>query len=149
MGMLSGGNNDGLLADINVTPFVDVMLVLLIIFMVTAPMLTQGVQVDLPQTKAVQNLPQDKDHLVLSIDAEGRIFLDDYEVQLEQLQDMLAKHVSEQNKDLYLRADKAVNYGLVVEVMGEAKAAGIETLGVVADQPKKRNKGKKADESGQ
>ncbi|WP_022661816.1 protein TolR [Paucidesulfovibrio longus] len=144
MGMLSGGDKDGLLAEINVTPFVDVMLVLLIIFMVTAPMLTQGVQVELPQTKAVQNLPQDKDHLVLSVDAQGHIFLDDYEVQLDQLEDMLVKHVVEQKKELYLRADKAVNYGLVVEVMGEAKAAGIETLGVVAEQPKKRDKDKKA-----
>jgi biopolymer transport protein TolR len=138
MAMLSGGDNDGLLAEINVTPFVDVMLVLLIIFMITAPMLTQGVDVELPQTKAVRNLPQDKDHLVLSVDADGNIFLDEYAVELEQLQDMLTKHVTEQNKQLFLRADKAVPYGLVVEVMGEAKAAGIESLGVVAEQPKDR-----------
>ncbi|MDD4732951.1 MAG: protein TolR [Desulfovibrio sp.] len=138
MAMLSGGDNDGLLAEINVTPFVDVMLVLLIIFMITAPMLTQGVDVELPQTKAVRNLPQDKDHLVLSVDADGNIFLDEYAVELEQLQGMLTKHVTEQNKQLFLRADKAVPYGLVVEVMGEAKAAGIESLGVVAEQPKDR-----------
>jgi biopolymer transport protein TolR len=114
------------------------MLVLLIIFMITAPMLTQGVDVELPQTKAVRNLPQDKDHLVLSVDADGNIFLDEYAVELEQLQGMLTKHVTEQNKQLFLRADKAVPYGLVVEVMGEAKAAGIESLGVVAEQPKDR-----------
>lgn len=138
MAMLSGGDNDGLLAEINVTPFVDVMLVLLIIFMITAPMLTQGVDVELPQTKAVRNLPQDKDHLVLSVDADGNIFLDEYAVELEQLQGMLTKHVTEQNKQLFLRADKAVPYGLVVEVMGEAKDAGIESLGVVAEQPKDR-----------
>ncbi|MEF2146232.1 MAG: protein TolR [Desulfovibrionaceae bacterium] len=142
MAMLSG-QNDGLLAEINVTPFVDVMLVLLIIFMVTAPMLTQGVEVELPQTKAVKNLPQDKDHLVLTVTADGRIILDEYEVPLEELEGMLARHVAEQNKELYLRADKSVPYGLVVQVMGEAKAAGIETLGVVADQPSTKDKNKK------
>ncbi|SKA77646.1 biopolymer transport protein TolR [Paucidesulfovibrio gracilis DSM 16080] len=142
MGVLSGGDNDGLLAEINVTPFVDVMLVLLIIFMVTAPMLTQGVDVELPQTKAVKNLPQDQEHMVLSIDVDGSIFLDEYPVELDQLESMLAKHVTEQKKELFLRADQAVSYGLVVRVMGEAKAAGIESLGVVAEEPKPSRDGK-------
>ncbi|MBU1247444.1 MAG: ExbD/TolR family protein, partial [Proteobacteria bacterium] len=124
---------NGFLAEINVTPFVDVMLVLLIIFMVTAPMLTQGMDVDLPQTRAVKNLPQDKDHLVLSVDAAGNIMLDDYQVDMANLAQLLKTNVTDQNKELYLRADKAASYGLVVEVMGEARAAGIDTLGIVAE----------------
>ena len=92
-------------SEINVTPFVDVMMVLLIIFMVTAPMMDSGLDVDLPQAKQVDNLPTDADHLVLTVREDGALFL---------------------------QADKAVPYGVVVDVMGRIKAAGIEKLGVVA-----------------
>ena len=122
-----------MLAEINVTPFVDVMLVLLIIFMVTAPMMTQGVEVDLPQTRTVRSLPQDNEHLVLSINAEGEIYLDEYKVGFDELQGHLEKLVKKQNKMLFLRADKTVPYGEVVRVMGEIKAAGIDRMGVVAE----------------
>ncbi|WP_018123917.1 protein TolR [Desulfovibrio oxyclinae] len=131
---LKTGN--GYLAEINVTPFVDVMLVLLIIFMVTAPLMTQGVEVDLPQTRSVRNLPQDKDHLVLSVKADGTIMLDKYEVPEGELGDFLQRLVASQNKQLFLRADKSVAYGVVVDVMGEVKAAGIDKLGIVAEEKK-------------
>ena len=121
------------MAEINVTPFVDVMLVLLIIFMVTAPMLTQGVDVDLPKTRNVRTLPAGSDHLVLSISKDGGIFLDEYWVPFEDLRNHLQNLVVAQNKQLYLRADKRVTYGVVVRVMGEIKSVGIEKLGVVAE----------------
>ena len=94
-------NNRGMLAEINVTPFVDVMLVLLIIFMVTAPLMTQGVEVDLPQTRTVRSLPQDNEHLVLSISDKGEIFLDEYKVGFDELQGHLEKLVKKQNKMLF------------------------------------------------
>ncbi|ACS80536.1 MULTISPECIES: protein TolR [Maridesulfovibrio] len=133
-------NNRGMLAEINVTPFVDVMLVLLIIFMVTAPLMTQGVEVDLPQTRTVRSLPQDNEHLVLSISDKGEIFLDEYKVGFDELQAHLEKLVKKQNKMLFLRADKNVAYGEVVKVMGEIKAAGIDRLGVVAEPVEKKKK---------
>jgi biopolymer transport protein TolR len=133
MAIKTGG---GFLNEINVTPFVDVMLVLLIIFMVTAPLMTQGVEVDLPTTRTVRNLPQDSEHLVLSVKKDGRIFLDEYQVSMEELEDHLKRLVAGQKKQLFLRADKEVPYGTVVQVMGEIKAAGIDKLGIVAEQPK-------------
>ena len=129
------GNGKGLMAEINVTPFVDVMLVLLIIFMVTAPMLTQGLDVDLPQTKTVQNLPKESEHLVLTVKRDGSVFLDEYAVNLVDLKDQVKRLVVDQKKDLFMRADKEVPYGVVVAVMGEVKAAGQEKLGMVAEQP--------------
>jgi biopolymer transport protein TolR len=134
MGM-SLGNGRGLMAEINVTPFVDVMLVLLIIFMVTAPMLTQGIDVDLPQTKTVDNLPKEAEHVVLSIKKDGSIYLDEYGVQLGDLRAQIERVVKNQKKDLFLRADRDVAYGVVVAVMGEVKGAGVDKLGVVAEQP--------------
>lgn len=133
MAIKTGG---GFLNEINVTPFVDVMLVLLIIFMVTAPLMTQGVEVDLPTTKTVKNLPQDSEHLVLSIKSDGKIFLDEYEVGVQELEEHLKRLVSTQKKQLFLRADKEVAYGTVVQVMGEIKSAGIDRLGIVAEQTK-------------
>jgi biopolymer transport protein TolR len=127
------------MAEINVTPFVDVMLVLLIIFMVTAPMLTQGVDVDLPKTHSVRTLPAGSDHLVLSIKKDGSIFLDEYGVGFDDLRQHLMNLVVAQKKQLYLRADKEVAYGVVVKVMGEIKSVGIEKLGVVAEPSEERN----------
>ena len=127
-------NQNGLLSEINVTPFVDVMLVLLIIFMVTAPMMTQGLEVDLPQTKTVEALPTDADHMVLSIAPDGSLFLDEYPVAMEDLQAQTERNVVAANKQLFLKADKTVPYGVVVQVMGEVKAAGVDRLGVVAER---------------
>ena len=122
-------------SEINVTPFVDVMLVLLIIFMVATPMMSQGLDVDLPQTKQVEVLPTESDHLILTVQRDGRIYLDEYAVNdMEELEGYLQRLVKEKNKSLFLKADKEVPYGVVVEVMGHIKAVGIEKLGVMAEQ---------------
>lgn len=122
----------GFVSEINVTPFVDVMMVLLIIFMVTAPMMESGLDVDLPQAKQVDNLPTDAEHLVLTVREDGTLFLDTYKVTLEELEGHLSTLVKDKGRALFLQADKAVPYGVVVDVMGRIKAAGIEKLGVVA-----------------
>lgn len=132
----SVGDKGAYLCDINVTPFVDVMLVLLIIFMVTAPMMTQGMEVDLPQTKTVTNLPKESENLVLTIKKDGVLYLDEYQVQLEDLSAQIQRLVAEQKKLLFLRADKEVPYGLVVQVMGLVKGAGVDKLGIVAEPEK-------------
>ncbi len=132
--------NGKFVSEINVTPFVDVMLVLLIIFMVATPMMTSGLEVDLPQTKQVETLPTDSDHMILTIKRDGRIYLDEYAVnELKELQGYLQHVVKDKNRTLFLQADREVPYGLVVEVMGEIKAAGIENLGVMADQGELQN----------
>lgn len=127
-------------SEINVTPFVDVMLVLLIIFMITAPLMTEGLEVDLPVTKEVQVLPADNENLVLSIGKDQRMFLGKTEVTMENLDLVLRQTVKDQHKHLFLQADKSVPYGLVVEVMGQARAAGIENIGVVAERPETQKK---------
>ncbi len=125
--------NNGYIAQINVTPFVDVMLVLLIIFMITAPLLTQGVDVDLPETETVRTLPEDSDTLVLTVDKDKKILLDSYELELETMSRHLKKIVTDKNQILYLKADKGVPYGFVVKVMSGIKEAGIQRLGIVAE----------------
>ena len=122
----------GFVAEINVTPFVDVMLVLLIIFMVATPMMSEGLEVDLPQTRQVEVLPTEVDHLVLTVRKDGTIFLDEYKVEMPELEGYLQRLVKEKNKTLFLQADKEVPYGIVVDIMGRIKAVGIEKLGVVA-----------------
>lgn len=122
----------GFVSEINVTPFVDVMMVLLIIFMVTAPMMDSGLDVDLPQAKQVDNLPTDAEHLVLTVREDGTLFLDTYQVQLEELEERLSMLVKNKGRSLFLQADKSVPYGIVVDVMGRIKSAGIEKLGVIA-----------------
>ena len=124
----------GFVSEINVTPFVDVMLVMLIIFMVAAPMMSEGLDVDLPQSKQVEVLPTDADHMMLTVRRDGSVFLDEYKVDdLEQLEGYLKTLVKDKNKTLFLQADKEVAYGVVVDVMGRIKAVGIEKLGVVAE----------------
>ena len=122
-----------MMSDINVTPFVDVMLVLLIIFMVTAPMMSQGVSVSLPEATS-QPLPSETDHLIITINKDNQIFINDYQVTLDFLQEKLSKIIeSRQNQDVFLRADKNISYGMVVRVMSEIKEAGVEKLGMVTE----------------
>ncbi|WP_291319998.1 biopolymer transporter ExbD, partial [Desulfonatronospira sp.] len=107
----------GYISQTNVTPIVDVMLVLLIIFMITAPMLSQGLEVELPRTTMVETLPHDEDTLVVHVDKEGVIYLDEYEVELNELAGHLQRMIEERDRPVYLRADQDVHYGLVVRIM--------------------------------
>lgn len=121
----------GFLAEINVTPFVDVMLVLLIIFMVTAPMMTQGLEVELPEatTKA---LPQQEDPLIVTIDKEGEIYLKKDKVSPLSLRMQLSEMAEERKKEgIFLRADKNVPYGEVTSAMAVIQAAGFDKLGMI------------------
>ncbi len=112
------------MADINVTPMVDVMLVLLVIFMVTAPLLTSGVPVDLPKSQAGQ-LKGDDQPLSISVDKQGRIFLQDTEVQLDELAPRLkAITAAKPDTRIFVKGDSGINYGRVMEVMGQLGAAG-------------------------
>ena len=138
--MTSGGNNNNFMSDINVTPFVDVMLVLLIIFMVTAPMMTQGVDVALPEATA-EPLPAEKEHLMISIDNKATIFINDVPVTVDDLNEKLKRIMSNRSdREVYLKADKDITYGTVVRVMSEIKLAGVEKLGMVTVPPTKEEK---------
>ena len=129
--MTSGGNHSSLMSDINVTPFVDVMLVLLIIFMVTAPMMMEGVNVSLPEATS-KPLVSEKKPLIVNIDAENRIFINDFNVSIDGLGEKLNKILDgSKDREVYLKADKNISYGLVVRVMSEIKGAGVEKLGMV------------------
>jgi biopolymer transport protein TolR len=131
--MSHAGSDDRLMSEINVTPFVDVMLVLLIIFMVTAPMMMQGVDVDLPETTS-EPLAAQEDPLIVSITNEGQVFISDYEVAVEALGEKLQKILEgRESREVFMNADQTVPYGVVVRVMAEIKAAGIEKLGMVTE----------------
>ena len=124
-------NSDSMMSDINVTPLVDVMLVLLIIFMVAAPMMVQGVDVDLPQTTS-KPLSSEKEPLIVTIDKNGGIHINTLEVEVDYLTEKLKKVLENRdNKEVFFRADKDVAYGKVIQVMAAMKAAGIEKLGMV------------------
>jgi biopolymer transport protein TolR len=121
------------MSEINVTPMVDVMLVLLVIFMVTAPLIQKGVKVDLPEAKAAPVEASEK-KLVLSVDAKSRVFLGEVEVSLDDLEEKLKTNAKAQaDKEVYLHADKSLPYGVVVEVMAAAQRAGIGNLGMITD----------------
>jgi len=124
-------NTDRLMSDINVTPFVDVMLVLLIIFMVTAPMMMEGVDVSLPEATA-KPLTVPQDQLVITIDRDQQIHINDFKVAPDYLSEKLAAILENRtDKNVYFRADKEVSYGFVVKIMADIKAAGVEKLGMV------------------
>ena len=127
------GRERGMMAEINVTPLVDVMLVLLIIFMVTAPMLTQGVDVNLPQANA-KSLRSEEERLVITVDANSRIFVGKQPMKFNQLSAALKAIVERRtDRQVYFRADRAVPYGFVVKVIAEVRNAGIEKLGMVTE----------------
>ena len=131
----TGGRRHRPMGEINVTPFVDVMLVLLIVFMVTAPLLTVGVEVDLPKTRAGA-INADAAPLVVSIKADGSLYLQEAEVEAEVLIPRL-KAISNANPDvrIFVRGDQAVTYGDVLSVMGRIQAAGFEKVALVAQLP--------------
>ena len=141
---LSGGRASGRsryrpMAEINVTPFVDVMLVLLIIFMVAAPLMTVGVPVDLPKTTA-QPLNQETEPLTITVNPEGKIFLQETEVPLDGLVPRLQAIMREQpqgapERRIFVRGDKAISYGRVMEVMGTIAGAGFTRVALLAEQP--------------
>jgi biopolymer transport protein TolR len=138
--LTSGGNNNSFMSDINVTPFVDVMLVLLIIFMVTAPMMTQGVDVALPEATA-EPLPAEEENLMISIDNKATIFINDVPVTVDDLNEKLKRIMGNRSdREVYLKADKDIPYGTVVRVMSEIKLAGVEKLGMVTVPPTKDEK---------
>lgn len=127
--MMTNGNR--FMSDINVTPFVDVMLVLLIIFMVTAPMMMQGVNLSLPETTS-EPLNSESEHITVTINNRNQIHINDYEVSINVLQKELLKIIKgDTSREVYLRADKNIPYGIVIKVMSEIKMAGIEKLGIV------------------
>lgn len=128
---MAASSSDDFVADINVTPFVDVMLVLLIIFMVTAPMMTEGLDVDLPKVETSETLPTENDHVILTVKADGKLFLDEYETTLADLASVLEVNVLRPQRQLFIRADQAVPYGVVMGVMGKIRASGIKDVGLV------------------
>lgn len=118
------------LADINVTNLVDVVLVLLIIFMISAPLLQSGIEVDLPKTKTAAI--DQAEGIILTIDKKGGIFINDVWTRLDKFEKSMEKELVKQgNKSVFLRADSLVAYGVVIEVMGQLKGMGIEDLGLI------------------
>jgi biopolymer transport protein TolR len=131
--MTAGENSSQLMSDINVTPFVDVMLVLLIIFMVTAPMMMQGVDVSLPEATA-EPLESEKEHLIITIDTKNQVFINDFQVTVDGLAEKLKKILEgRSDREVFLKADKDISYGTVVRVMAEIRGAGVEKLGMVTE----------------
>jgi len=127
------------ISQINVTPFVDVMLVLLVIFMVTAPIIQQGVQVNLPETKAGA-IAGEEDPLVVSITEKGQVYLNDNQIKLAELKFKLqAIRQLQKGKEVFLRADQSVPYGVVMKAIATIKEAGIVKLGMMTQPPPTRS----------
>ena len=121
------------MSEINVTPFVDVMLVLLIIFMVTAPLLTVGVQVDLPETSA-DTLPEESEPLTLTINSKGEVFIQETKIEFDNLiKKILAVSNNRTDTRIYVRGDKTINYGRVLEVMGRLSGAGFSKVALISE----------------
>ena len=141
MGMSAGGATRGrrgrrpVMSEINVTPMVDVMLVLLIIFMVSAPLLTAGVPIDLPQTQA-KGLDQDREPLTVSVNTKGQVFLQNSEIKVEELVPKLQAVTQARgglDERIYVRGDRKVDYGTVMRVMGRLSAAGYRRVALVTE----------------
>ena len=139
MSPMHGKGRRNLVSEINVTPMVDVMLVLLIIFMITGPMMTQGVDVDLPETTA-RALRQKEDPVVITINKKGEIFLNRIKGDQTLLKQQLTAMAESGGKQrpIFLKADKQVPYGLVVSIMADIKDAGFDKLGMITQPPVKR-----------
>ena len=126
------------MSEINVTPFVDVMLVLLIIFMVTAPLLTVGVQVDLPETSA-DTLPEESEPLTLTINSKGEVFIQETKIEFDKLiKKILAVSNNRTDTRIYVRGDKTINYGRVLEIMGLLSGSGFTKVALISEPYKER-----------
>jgi biopolymer transport protein ExbD/biopolymer transport protein TolR len=137
----SNGRTRSALADINITPLVDVVLVLLIIFMLTAPILQSGIEVDVPKTKTVKEITEER--LVISIDKQQRVFLGNDPINIHQIADTLRRKVRDpQRQSIFLRADENVPFGAFATVMDAVKQAGITNVSIVT-QPLNANAGKR------
>jgi len=133
MGFIINRSKKEPMSEINVTPFVDVMLVLLIIFMVTAPLLTVGVQVDLPES-AADSLPDDQEPLTVSINSKGEIFIQEHKVGFDSIvPKILAISKNRTDTRIYVRGDKTINYGRVLEVMGRLSGAGFSKVALISE----------------
>ena len=131
--MNQSGNSKKLMSDLNLTPLVDVMLVILIIFMVTAPMMIQGVDVNLPQT-TTKHIKTREDPLILTINKKREIFLETHLIKFDLLETKIKKiFENRREKEVLLRADKDVPYGFVIKVISKIKQAGIDKLGMVTE----------------
>ncbi len=134
--MKAGDKSGQLMSDINVTPFVDVMLVLLIIFMVTAPMMMQGMDVSLPEATA-EPLESEKEHLIITLNTQHEVFINDFKVSVDGLGEKLTKILEGRaEREVFLKADKNISWGIVAQVMAEIKGAGVEKLGMVTEPEK-------------
>jgi biopolymer transport protein TolR len=140
--MAFGGQSEpgGSISDINVTPLVDVMLVLLVIFMVTAPILQQGVAIDLPKVAAAP-LGGDEEQLVVNVDKSGKVFLNDTVIDLPGLTAKLAAiRAARPDRQVYVRADQAVSYGQVMTTMAAVRESGLTKIGLVTEPPPERRR---------
>ena len=135
MAFSSGGDSDDVMSEINITPMVDVMLVLLVVFIITAPMLTNSIKVNLPKTAETPVISEPKPPLVLSIDASGKLYLDKNQVEMALLQSSLEQRkAADPELILQLNADEAVNYGTVAKTMVLIEKAGIDRLSVITEK---------------
>ncbi len=135
------GRTQSSLADINITPLVDVVLVLLIIFMITAPVLQSGIEVNVPQTKTVKEITEER--LVISIDKDQRVFLGNDPININEIADKLHQKIRDpQNQYIYVRADEEIPFGVFARVMDAVKSSGITNVSIVT-QPLKSNASKR------
>ena len=133
---IGGNNNKRFMSDINVTPLVDVMLVLLIIFMVTAPMMMQGVEVNLPKT-TTKSIKSPEDPLILTVTKKGELFIENLSLTLETIEPKLKSILKyRRDKQVLLKADKDIPYGFVIQVISRVKEAGIDKLGMITEPEK-------------